>query len=192
MHLHPSLYEESSDLGKRLHADLFEDVSQFIPINSSKSSAFRPGKIKNIYICITKVHSRYCKIDGGGAGRRWCRISNQDNRVSHGYLKDTIASGYKECSSCKNRTQSTCVKCRYCYTCHSELLIEQSSSEQQKRQRQTKVIDVHGQQVEPICSYRTCHHKFSVHGHSSHMCKCRHPLNYATGVSISPLAKEES
>jgi hypothetical protein len=72
-------------------------------------------------------------------------------------------------------------------------LIEQSSSQrqqQQQRQHQTKVIDVYGQQTEPICSYRRCHHKFSVHGYGNHNCKCRHPLNYTTGVSLLPLTKE--
>jgi hypothetical protein len=72
------------------------------------------------------------------------------------------------------------------------ILIEQSSSQQQQqRKHQTKVIDVYGQQTEPICSYRRCHHKFSVHGYGNHTCKCRHPLNYATGVSLLPLTKEE-
>jgi hypothetical protein len=70
-------------------------------------------------------------------------------------------------------------------------IIIQQSSPQQQQQQQRKVIDVYGQQIEPICSYRTCHHKFSVHGHSTHICKCRHPLNYATGVSVWPLTKEE-
>ncbi len=74
------------------------------------------------------------------------------------------------------------------------ILIEQSSSSQQQQQQRkhpTKVIDVYGQQTEPICSYRRCHHKFSVHGCGNHNCKCRHPLNYATGVSLLPLTKEE-
>jgi hypothetical protein len=71
------------------------------------------------------------------------------------------------------------------------ILIEQSSSQQQQRKHQTKVIDVYGQQTEPICSYRRCYHKFSVHGYGNHNCKCRHPLNYATGVSLLPLTKEE-
>jgi hypothetical protein len=71
------------------------------------------------------------------------------------------------------------------------ILIEQSSSsQQQQRKHQTKVIDVYGQQTEPICSYRRCHHKFSVHGYGNHNCKCRHPLNYATGVSLLTLTKE--
>jgi hypothetical protein len=71
----------------------------------------------------------------------------------------------------------------------ARIMIEQSSSHQQ--QQQTKAIDVYGQQTEPICNYRTCHHKFSAHAHGNHHnCKCRHPLNYATGLSLWPLTKE--
>ena len=50
-------------------------------------------------------------------------------------------------------------------------------------------MDVYGQQIEPICNYRTCNHKFSEHG--NHKCKCHHAVNYATGVSISQLTKIE-
>jgi hypothetical protein len=139
------------------------------------------------------------------------------NNSEHDYLRDTLASTYRKCISCKIRTQFTCVKCGYCYSCHwkkeelekveseplptansafeekysqPRIIMEQSSS-QQLQQHQTKVIDVYGKQIEPICNYRTCHHKFSVHGYGNHNCKCRHPLNYATGVSLWPLTKEE-
>ena len=135
----------------------------------------------------------------------------------HDYLRDTLVQGYKECISCNNRTQFTCVKCRYCYSCHwkkeklekvrleplatadstflekyplqAAAIIEegQSQQEQEQQQQQIKVIDVFGEQTEPICNYHTCHHKFSIHGHSSHVCKCHHPFNYATGISISSI-----
>ena len=59
------------------------------------------------------------------------------------------------------------------------ITIEQSSS----RQQPIIAIDVYGQQIEPICNYRTCNHKFSTHGHGT-QCKCRHPLNYAAGISL--------
>ena len=62
---------------------------------------------------------------------------------------------------------------------------QQEQEQEQEQQEQIKIIDVFGQQTEPICNYHTCHHKFSIHGHSSHVCKCHHPFNYATGVSIS-------
>jgi hypothetical protein len=71
------------------------------------------------------------------------------------------------------------------------IMIEQSSPQRQQQQQQTKVVDVYGKQIEPICNYRTCHDKFSVHGHDTHRCKCRHPLNYATGISLWPLTKED-
>jgi hypothetical protein len=32
-----------------------------------------------------------------------------------------------------------------------------------QQEEQTKVIDVFGQQTEPICNYHTYHHKFSLH-----------------------------
>ena len=59
------------------------------------------------------------------------------------------------------------------YSQPARMVIEQPPAGQQK------AMDVYGQQIEPICNYRTCNHKFSVHGHSSRKCKCRHPLNYA-------------
>ena len=83
--------------------------------------------------------------------------SNQAKHVVHAYQKYTPASGYMECSLCKNRTGSICIKCRSCYTCHLELLSEQPSLQKQKQQQsQPKVIDVYGQQIEPICTYRIC------------------------------------
>jgi hypothetical protein len=107
--------------------------------------------------------------------------SNQAKHVIHDYLKYTPASGYMECSLCKNRTHSICIKCRSCYTCHCELLSEQK---QQKKEWQRKVIDVYGQQIEPICNHRRCNHKFSLHGYYTHKCKCRHAINYAAGISL--------
>jgi hypothetical protein len=107
-----------------------------------------------------------------------------------------------------------CVRCGYCYSCHwkkekmekvrleplvmskkylQPTIIEQShrqqmiTEQQQQHKEQTKVINVFGQQTEPICNYHTCHHKFSLHGFSTHVCKCHHPQNYATGVSLSIL-----
>jgi hypothetical protein len=138
--------------------------------------------------------------------------------ILHDFLRDTLVSTYKECIYCKSRTQFTCVKCGYCYSCHwkkeefdrvqletansiipgeyspattATTIIEQSPSTPYKQQirQQEKAIDIYGQETELICSYRRCHHKFSEHG--NHNCKCHHAVNYATGVSISPLTKIE-
>jgi hypothetical protein len=51
---------------------------------------------------------------------------------------------------------------------------EEQSRRQPARQQQqlTRVVDVFGQETEPICNYHTCHHKFSLHGLSGRVCKC--------------------
>ena len=128
--------------------------------------------------------------------------------IMHDFLRDTLVSTYKECIYCKSRTQFTCIKCGYCYSCHwkkeeldrvrletsatansaipqaaTTTIVEQSPPPTPyKQQKQEKAIDVYGRETEPICSYRRCHHKFSEHG--NHNCKCHHAVNYAIGVSI--------
>jgi hypothetical protein len=37
---------------------------------------------------------------------------------------------------------------------------QQEQEQEQEQQEQIKIIDVFGQQTEPICNYHTCHHKF--------------------------------
>jgi hypothetical protein len=34
------------------------------------------------------------------------------------FLRDTLSFRYEECKSCRNRTELTCVKCGFCYSCH--------------------------------------------------------------------------
>ncbi len=36
----------------------------------------------------------------------------------HEYLRDTLDSEYRNCNSCDNRTEFTCVKCGFCWSCH--------------------------------------------------------------------------
>ena len=109
----------------------------------------------------------------------------------HDYLRDTVLSIYKECVSCKVRTQFTCVKCEYCYSCHwkkEELdMVESETLAKTNSAFLEKNSPVTGQQIEPICEYRTCHHKFSVHGHNTRRCKCRHAFNYAAGICLEIL-----
>jgi hypothetical protein len=125
------------------------------------------------------------------------------NHSKHDYLRDTLVSIYKECIFCNARTQFTCIKCGYCYSCHwkkeelervesermaNAVLVEKYSSPatiaiEEPSTWQQMAIDVYGQQIEPICNYRTSSHQFSAHSHSR-KCKCRHALNHATGVSL--------
>jgi hypothetical protein len=36
----------------------------------------------------------------------------------HEYIRDSLRFRYENCISCENRTQYTCIKCGYCYSCH--------------------------------------------------------------------------
>lgn len=36
----------------------------------------------------------------------------------HEYIRDTMSFRYQDCVFCGNRTEFTCIKCRYCYSCH--------------------------------------------------------------------------
>ena len=140
-----------------------------------------------------------------------------NNQLQHDYLRDTIVPTYRQCIYCKTRTQFTCIKCGYCYSCHwkkeeeelekvlsarslvtnsytfsgkhsqTTMVLARSLSlpRQRQQQGQTKAIDVYGQQTEAICTYRTCDHKLSDHGgYSNHKCRCRHPVNYASGLDL--------
>ncbi len=134
----------------------------------------------------------------------------------HEYLRDTLDSNYRECNSCKNRTEFTCIKCGFCWSCHwkmeqinrtdffsrqlvreiaksnpslhsPSMIINQAREKQEQHipdhyPLMVKAVDVFGKEIEPICDYLRCHHKFSVHGLSSGKCRCKHPQNAAIGA----------
>ena len=60
---------------------------------------------------------------------------------------------------------------------------ESTNNEIQQKQPQL-IIDVFGQETEPICTYYRCRHKFSLHGLSTHGCKCKHPTNKTLGILV--------
>jgi hypothetical protein len=127
----------------------------------------------------------------------------------HEYLRDTLVYRYRECKSCTNRSGFTCIKCGFCWSCHWKMdqvdrdnkilplvpLFGNHSKSvvagEKKHRKQvllesptiTSVIDVYGEEAEPICDYLKCHHKLSVHGLRTRGCRCKHPQNIAVGVS---------
>ncbi len=38
--------------------------------------------------------------------------------ILHKYIRDTLSFRYQNCLSCGTRTEFTCTKCGYCYSCH--------------------------------------------------------------------------
>jgi len=45
-------------------------------------------------------------------------VGEKNKYLKHGYLRNSIKLEYKECRSCKTRTQFTCVVCGFCWSCH--------------------------------------------------------------------------
>jgi hypothetical protein len=37
---------------------------------------------------------------------------------AHEYIRDTLSFRHKNCISCGTRTEFTCIKCGFCYSCH--------------------------------------------------------------------------
>lgn len=60
---------------------------------------------------------------------------------------------------------------------------ESTDNEIQQKKPQL-IIDVFGQETEPICTYYRCRHKFSLHGLSTHGCRCKHPTNKTLGILV--------
>jgi hypothetical protein len=129
----------------------------------------------------------------------------------HEYTGESLSLRYQDCISCHRRTEFTCVKCGYCYSCHwrkeqieeielrdrlkdfyvslskgndDEKIKPQLKQDKVKDEERDKwrTLDVLGQPAEPICNYYGCHHKFSLHG--SRLCRCKHPTNKALGIQI--------
>ena len=132
--------------------------------------------------------------------------------MPHEYTGEAISLRYQNCISCGHRTEFTCVKCGYCYSCHWKreqvekielrdnlkdfyVSLSKASNDDDKQKpklEQSKVKDqelgkwgslnVLGQPAEPICTYYRCHHKFSLHG--SRRCRCKHPTNKTLGIQV--------
>ena len=58
----------------------------------------------------------------------------------HEYLRDTIANRYDECKSCNTRTEFTCVRCNYCWSCHWKKEIMEKEEKQKALNRSRRLI----------------------------------------------------
>jgi hypothetical protein len=130
----------------------------------------------------------------------------------HEYIGEPFSLRYQDCISCGHRTEFTCIKCGYCYSCHWKreqvemielrdnlkdfyVSLSKASNDEDKQthkleqykvkdkeQEKWGTLDVLGQPAEPICTYYRCHHKFSLHG--SRKCRCKHPTNKTLGIQV--------
>src|SRR5215210_9496078 len=49
---------------------------------------------------------------------RYTREEQQRLLTPHEYTGESLSLRYQNCISCHRRTEFTCVKCGYCYSCH--------------------------------------------------------------------------
>jgi hypothetical protein len=140
------------------------------------------------------------------------REEQQKLLTPHEYTGEAISLRYQDCISCGHRTEFTCVKCGYCYSCHWKreqvekielrdnlkdfyASLSKSSNDDAKQKPQLQqyevkdqelekwgTLNVLGQPAEPICTFYRCHHKFSLHG--SRRCRCKHPTNKTLGIQV--------
>jgi hypothetical protein len=140
------------------------------------------------------------------------REEQQRLLTPHEYTGEAFSLRYQDCISCGHRTEFTCVKCGYCYSCHwkreqvekielrdnlkdfyvslSKPSDDEDKQKQKLEQYEAKdnelekwgTLNVLGQPAEPICTYYRCHHKFSLHG--SRKCRCKHPTNKTLGIQV--------
>jgi hypothetical protein len=140
------------------------------------------------------------------------REEQQRLLTSHEYTGEAFSLRYQDCISCGHRTEFTCIKCGYCYSCHwkreqvekielrdnlkdfyvslSKPSDDEDKQKQKLEQYEAKdnelekwgTLNVLGQPAEPICTYYRCHHKFSLHG--SGRCRCKHPTNKTLGIQV--------
>jgi hypothetical protein len=137
------------------------------------------------------------------------RKEQQRLLTPHEYTGEALSLKYQDCISCGHRTEFTCIKFGYCYSCHwkveqvelrdklkdfsSSLSKRNEDDDNQKVQPQQgrakdfgqrsegwETLNVLGQPAEPMCTYYRCHHKFSFHG--SRRCRCKHPTNKTLGI----------
>ena len=141
----------------------------------------------------------------------YTREEQQRLLTPHEYTGEALSLRYQNCISCGHRTELTCVKCSYCYSCHwkreqieqvelrdklKDFNVMQSKGYEDDKQKSDferkdealekwRTVDVLGRPAEPICNYYGCHHKFSLHG--SRRCRCKHPTNKALGIQVKYL-----
>lgn len=141
----------------------------------------------------------------------YSEAESKETKTPHEYIRDILPFRYQECISCGNRTDLTCIRCGYCYSCHwkkekeekkvlnnriseifpSSLILTRKNRliEKEVEQQQSLSEQRHQQQlivdVYGRASEPICTYHRCSHKFSVHglgNCKCRHPTNKILGV----------
>jgi hypothetical protein len=131
----------------------------------------------------------------------------------HEYTGEAFSLRYQDCVSCGHRTEFTCIKCGYCYSCHwkreqvekVELrdnlkdfyvsLSKASDKDNEKRKVQQDATKDLGRRSEGWGTLDVlgqpaepiCTYYRCHHKfslHGSRRCRCKHPMNKALGIQV--------
>jgi hypothetical protein len=131
----------------------------------------------------------------------------------HEYTGEAFSLRYQDCISCGHRTEFTCVKCGYCYSCHwkreqvekIELrdnlkdfyasLSKSSNKDNEKQKIQQEATKGSGQPLERWGTLDVlgnpaepiCTYYRCHHKfslHGSRSCRCKHPTNKTLGIQV--------
>jgi hypothetical protein len=141
------------------------------------------------------------------------REEQQRLLTPHEYTGESISLRYQDCISCHRRTEFTCVKCGYCYSCHwkreqvEEIqlsdnlkdfyasLSRTSNNDSQKPELQQVGTTSRDQRTEKWGTLNVlgqpaepiCTYYRCHHKfslHSSRRCRCKHPTNKTLGIQV--------
>jgi hypothetical protein len=141
------------------------------------------------------------------------REEQQRLLTSHEYTGEAFPLRYQDCVSCGHRTEFTCVKCGYCYSCHWKreqvekielrdnlkdfyaLYSKASNKENEKQKTEQDETKDSGQRFEgwgtlDVLGQRAepiCTYYRCHHKfsvHGSRRCRCKHPINKTLGIQV--------
>ena len=141
------------------------------------------------------------------------REEQQRLLTPHEYTGESISLRYQDCISCHRRTEFTCVKCGYCYSCHwkreqveeIELrdslkdfyasLSRTSNNDSQRLELQQAGTTSRDQRTEKWGTLNVlgqpaepiCTYYRCHHKfslHGSRRCRCKHPTNKTLGIQV--------
>jgi hypothetical protein len=144
------------------------------------------------------------------------REEQQSLLTPHEYTGEALSLKYQDCISCGHRTEFTCIKCTYCYSCHwkreqveqvelrdnlkdlySSLSKGSEDDDNKKVQPQGRAKDF-DQRLERWgtldvlgqAAEPICTYYRCHHKfslHGSRRCRCKHPMNKTLGIRVKYL-----
>lgn len=141
------------------------------------------------------------------------REEQQRLLAPHEYTGESLSLRYQDCISCHRRTEFTCVKCGYCYSCHwkreqvEEIELRDnlkdfyasqskaSNNDSQKSELQQAGTTSRNQRTERWGTLNVlgqpaepiCTYYRCHHKfslHGSRRCRCKHPTNKTLGIQV--------